>query len=223
LRCAPAAAVAQTLDRLHQAAKADWKFRLRGAPRFLLSRATGHDFMPKDPAALAQTYSSVTREEGRFLYLLACASKACRVVEFGSSFGISTLYLAAAARDRGGHVVSSEIAPHKVARTRESLRAAGVDDVVTVLEGDALQTLRGVEGPIDLLFLDGMKHLYLPVLDLLRDRLRAGAIVVGDNVNFPSARAYTERVRAPENGFTSSTLFGGRMEESCLVRANERA
>jgi predicted O-methyltransferase YrrM len=213
--------VAETLDRLHLAARSDWKYRLPIAPRYALSRLTGYDFMPNNPAALSRLYSSVTRDEGLLLYLLVCIGKARRIVEFGCSFGISTLYLASAARDCGGSLVTTEIESHKVAQTKANLNAAGLNNVVTVLEGDALQTLRGIQGRIDLLFLDGMKHLYLPVLELLRDQLRAGSVIVADNVDVPAARAYAQYIRAPANGFTSSTLFKGRMEVSCLGGISE--
>lgn len=211
--------IADALERLHLAAHGDWKRRIAIAPRYILSRFTGHDFMGRGNAALSRTYASVTREEGRFLYVLAHASKARQIVEFGCSFGISTLYLASAARDCGGSVVTTEIEPAKVVKVRESLSATGLADVVTLLEGDALQTLRAFQGSIDLLFLDGMKHLYLPVLELLRNQLKGGSIIVADNVDMPSARPYVEHVRAPASGFASSTLFGGRMEVSCLGRA----
>jgi predicted O-methyltransferase YrrM len=181
-----------------------------------MSRFTGHDFMGRGNTALSRTYASITREEGPFLYVLALASKARQIVEFGCSFGISTLYLASAARDYGGSVVTTEIDPAKVAGVRENLSAAGLADVVTVLEGDALQTLSSFECSIDLLFLDGMKHLYLPVLELLRNQLRRGSIIVADNVDMPSAHPYVEHVRALGSGFASSTLFGGRMEVSCF-------
>jgi predicted O-methyltransferase YrrM len=153
-------------------------------------------------------------EEGRFLYLIARANNAKRIVEFGCSFGISTVYLAAAARENRGSVLTTEFEPMKVAGARENLSSAGLADVVTVLEGNALETLQNIEGPIDLLFLDGMKHLYLSVLELLRQRLRLGAVILADNVDMPSARPYANVVRSPRSGFVSSTLFGGRMELS---------
>jgi predicted O-methyltransferase YrrM len=211
--------IADTLARLHRAARGDWKHRIGVAPRYILSRSTGRDFMAANARALSRTYASVTRQEGQFLYVLAHARKARQIVEFGCSYGVSTLYLAAAARDCGGRVVTTEIDPGKIAGTRENLNAAGLAESVTVLEGDALQTLASFQSSIDLLFLDGAKHLYLPVLELLRGRLSDGAIVVADNVDMPSARRYVEHVRAPASGLASSTLFGGRMELSCCARS----
>jgi hypothetical protein len=104
----------------------------------------------------------VSRETGTLLYMLARSSGARTIVEFGTSFGISTLHLAAALRDNGGgRLITSEFEPSKVARARENLTAGGLIDLVEIREGDALQTL-AVDLPetIDLLLLDGAKALY---------------------------------------------------------------
>lgn len=211
--------VASTLARLHLQARGDWRQRVLVSPRWILSRLTGRDFMKHTARALRDTYSSVTSAEGRFLYLLARGCGAKNIVEFGCSYGISTTYLAAAALENRGNVVTTEIEPTKIVGARENLRSAGLAKVVTFLEGDALQTLKGKEGPIDLLFLDGMKPLYLPVLHLVHRRLRAGSLILADNVDMPSARPYAEFVRSSREGFVSSSLFGGRLELSLLVRA----
>jgi len=154
-------------------------------------------------------YISVPREEGEFLYLTARALRAQRVVEFGTSFGISTIYLGAAVRDNGGGiVVGTELEPGKHERAVANLREAGLDDVAEVRLGDALETLREVPEPVDLVFLDGWKDLYLPVLKLLEPRLRPGAVVLADNIHtFRKAlRPYVEYVQSGENGFESTTL-----------------
>ena len=104
---------------------------------------------------------AVSRETGTLLYMLARGCRARAIVEFGTSFGLSTLHLAAALRDNGGgHLITSEFEPSKVARARENLAVGGVVDLVEIREGDALQTL-SVDLPeaIDLLVLDGAKAL----------------------------------------------------------------
>ena len=83
----------------------------------------------------------VSRTTGKLLYLLARSIRARTIVEFGTSFGISTLHLAAALRDNGGgRLVGSEFEPSKILRARENLAAGGLSDLVEVREGDALQT-----------------------------------------------------------------------------------
>ena len=107
------------------------------------------------------------------------------LVEFGTSFGISTLHLAAALRDNGGgQLIGSEFEPSKAARARENLAAANLSDLVDIREGDALETFaRDLPKPIDLVLLDGAKDLYPSILSLLEGRLRVGALIVADNAD----------------------------------------
>src|ERR1700749_3182445 len=104
--------------------------------------------------------------------MLARAAKARTIVEFGTSFGISTLHLAAALTDKGGgRPIRTGVEPSKVARARENLAAAGLSDLVEIREGDALETLaRDLPEAIDLVLLDGAKPLYSPILSLLEGR-----------------------------------------------------
>ena len=150
----------------------------------------------------------VSREAGRFLYAVARSISAKRIVEFGTSFGVSTIYFAAAMKDNGnGTVIGSELEESKVAKANRHLAEAGLSQFADVRPGDALQTLRGT-GLIDLLFLDGWKLLYLDVLKLLIPALRQGAVVLADDVTlFPDdLAAYLDYVRHPANGFVTATL-----------------
>jgi predicted O-methyltransferase YrrM len=135
--------------------------------------------------------------------MLARGCGARNIVGFGSSFGISTLHLAAALRDNGGgRLVTSEFEASKVARARENLGAGGLIDLVEIHEGDALQTLaRDLPECIDLVLLDGAESLYPEVLDLVEDHLKPGAFLVADNADY--CPEYLERVRAPANGYLS--------------------
>lgn len=162
---------------------------------------------------LKDLWLPVSRETGRLLYLLARSTRATRIVEFGTSFGISTLHLAAAVRDNGGgRVVTSEFEPSKVARAREHLAAGGVLDLVEIRAGDALQTLAtGLPEQIDLVLLDGAKALYGDVLDLVEPHLRSGALIVADNADF--SPDYVARVRSPDSGYLS-VPFGEDVELS---------
>jgi predicted O-methyltransferase YrrM len=205
--------VAHVLDGLHRAARGDWRHTMKVLPYFLFSKATGRSFMRMiTPSMLKGAYIPVSRQDGRLLFALARGTGARRVVEFGASFGISTVYLAAAVRaNGGGRVISTEIEPSKCRAAQASIRQAGLDDVATVLEGDARQTLEDVELPVDLVFLDGWKDLYLSVLELLTPKLRKGAVVVADNVNLADTRPYLAHVRNNAE-FVSALLPGGRME-----------
>jgi len=156
---------------------------------------------------------AVSRETGTLLYMLARGARARTIVEFGTSFAISTLHLAAALRDNGGgRLITTEFEPSKVARARDHLTAGGVMDLVEIRVGDALKTL-SVDLPesIDLLLLDGAKGLYPDVLALVESRLRPGAYVIADNAEF--SPEYLARVRSPANGYLS-TPFGGDVELS---------
>jgi predicted O-methyltransferase YrrM len=162
---------------------------------------------------LNDLWLSVSRETGALLYMLARGSKARTIVEFGTSFGISTLHLAAALRDNGGgHLNTSEFEPSKVARARLNLTKGRLVDLVEIRQGDALKTLSfDLPETIDLLLLDGAKSLYPEILSLVESRLRPGAYIVADNADY--SPEYLERVRSPASGYMS-TPFAGDVELS---------
>jgi predicted O-methyltransferase YrrM len=168
--------------------------------------------------AVKDAHLAVSRPTGTLLYMLARATRARHVVEFGASFGISTLHLAAALRDHGGGVLlTTEMEPSKAAIARQNVAAAGFDDLVEVREGDALETLaRDVPAPIDLVLLDGAKVLYPAILTLLEPSLRAGALLVADNADM--SPDYLARVRSADAGYLS-VPFGDDVEVSMRIAA----
>ncbi len=146
---------------------------------------------------------AVSEQTGKLLYMLARSCRARTIVEFGTSFGISTLHLAAALRDNGGgRLITCEFEPSKVARARKNLEDGGLVDLVEFREGDALQTL-GADLPetIDLLLLDGAKSLYAQILGLVESRLRSGALIVADDSDY--CPEYMARVCSPAEGYMS--------------------
>lgn len=162
---------------------------------------------------LKDLWLPVSPETGVLLYMLARNAKAGNIIEFGTSFGISTLHLAAALRDNGGgRLITTEFEPSKVAQARQHLEEGGLAELVEIREGDALKTL-AVDLPdsIDLLLLDGAKALYTDILALVETRLRPGALVVADNADF--SPDYLAHVRAPANGYLS-VPFGEDVELS---------
>lgn len=145
----------------------------------------------------------VSRDTGKLLYMLARATGARSIVEFGTSFGLSTLHLAAALRDNGGGLlITSEFEPSKIAIAKANLADGALIDLVEFREGDALETLaRDLPATVDLLLLDGAKSLYLDILDLVEGRLRSGAIIIADNADH--CPDYLEYVGDPANGYLS--------------------
>lgn len=165
--------------------------------------------------AMRHAYSAVPPDFGRLLYAQARAVRARTVVEFGTSFGISTIHLAAAVRDNGGgRVITTEFIPEKAERAKKNLETAGLADLVEFRVGDALQTLTVPTGEIDLLFLDGAKNLYLDVLRCLEPALRSGAIVASDNTDHEGVEVFLDYLRNPANGYTTSAIFTLRDAEA---------
>lgn len=166
---------------------------------------------------------ALDRDKARLCYLLCRASGAKRVVEVGTSFGVSTIYLAAAVRENmdwsgaPGTVIGTEWEPAKVEAARNNLDAAGLADVVEIREGDVRQTLKDVGGPIDFALMDIWVPMARPALELLMPQLRRGTIVVADNVTSfrHEYRDYLALVRDPAGGFQSTTLpYKGGVELS---------
>ena len=206
-------AVQKVLDRLFEDAKRDDEVRSPGGDGFSYESASAQERAD----ALADIYMPISAAGGALLYSLIRAARPTTVVEFGTSYGISTIYLAAAVADNGiGQVLTTELSTTKIAAAQANLEEAGVAAPVTILAGDALTTLADIPGPIGLLLLDGWKDLCLPVLRLLEDRLAPGALVVADDSSFPSMSDYLAYVRNPTNGYvTTSFPVEDGMEISC--------
>lgn len=169
--------------------------------------------------AAAEIYMPISAAGGELLYSLVRAVRPATVVEFGMSYGISTLYLAAAVRDNGaGRVVTTELSKEKIAAARRTFAETGLDDVITVLEGDARDSLAGLDAPADFVLLDGWKDLCLPVLKLLEPRLAPGTLVVADDSSFASMQPYLAYVRQVANGYRSVAFpVEDGMEISCRL------
>ena len=194
--------VRPVLDRLFMAAEGDASRRARMESR----HPDGFSGAREKADAYEDVYIPVSPEGGRLLYALIRASRPSTVVEFGASFGISTIHLAAAVQDNGaGRVISTELSANKVTQARANLAEADLSDQVTILEGDARQTLADLDGPVEFVLLDGWKDLYLPVLHLLEPRLPPGALVIADDTISLAAEMadYLAYVRDPANGYPS--------------------
>ena len=144
---------------------------------------------------------SVGREAGILLYLLTTGAQSRRILELGTSYGYSTVWLAAAARATGGKVLSLELRDYKIEYARQALTRAGLSTRVEFHQGDCLETLKTLSGPFDFVLLDVWKDLYLPCFELVHPKLAPGGIIAADNMLLPEivrpqAEAYRKRVRA---------------------------
>jgi predicted O-methyltransferase YrrM len=193
--------VHQLLDRLHKEAARDDE---REQALTFTRGAADHTSALRRAEERESLYMPISEPAGRLLYALTRATAPALVVEFGMSYGISTLYLAAAVSDAGrGRVLTTELSSSKVAATRRTLREAGLDGVVEIREGDALRTLADLEPEIGILLLDGWKDLCLPVLAMLEPRLAPGALVLADDTDQDAMTDYLTYVRDPANGYES--------------------
>jgi predicted O-methyltransferase YrrM len=188
--------VAQTLARLHAKANWDWLVFARALPSVLWGWMKGRSAMDSAKPYLKDAYIPIDADQGRALYAMARAARAKTIVEFGTSFGISAIYLAAAARDNGGRFVGTELEPHKAAKAREHIAQA------------------------DLLLLDGWKDLCLPILKQLEPRIPFGGVVLCDDISGfkRTLKPYLDYVRDTPDKYVSQLLpLGDGLEYSILV------
>jgi predicted O-methyltransferase YrrM len=182
---------------------------------------------------LSDKLVALDREKADFCYQVCRALGAKRVVEAGTSFGVSTLFLAAAVRDnvRGASsgkdvgekrvVIGTEYEREKAKAARANFAEAGLSDFIELREGDLRKTLIDVEAPVDFMLIDIWTPMARPALELIAPRLRDGAVVIADNTaQFPDAYAdYFEFINEPANRFRTMTLpFEGGLEFT--VRCN---
>jgi predicted O-methyltransferase YrrM len=160
---------------------------------------------------------ALDRDKGEFCYQLCRALRATRVVEAGTSFGVSTLYLAAAVRDNqveNGVVIGTEHEPKKAEVARANFKEAGLSEFIELREGDLCETLKDVGGPVDFMLID-IWDVALPALERVSPSLRQGAVVVCDNttVDIGEYRDYFEFVNDPKNQLRTMTVpFAGGFE-----------
>jgi predicted O-methyltransferase YrrM len=171
---------------------------------------------------LSDKMVALDRDKALFCYLLCRSLRATRVVEAGTSFGVSTLYLAAAVRDNqveNGVVIGTEYEPRKVEIARANFKEAGLSEFIDLREGDLRQTLQDVGGPVDFMLVD-IWEVALPALELVSSSLRPGAIVACDNTAVDAAeyRDYFEFIYNPRNRFRTMTVpFEGGFELTVRV------
>ena len=135
-----------------------------------------------------RTSLNTTPGDAMMLRILVEGIGAKRGVEVGTASGFGAINMGIAFERTGGHLWTHDIDPKAVATTQENLKKVGLENVVTCVEGDALQTLQNIQGPVDFVFIDALKRDYFKYFKILEPKLKVGAIVVADNV-IKSAKA----------------------------------
>ncbi len=190
--------VQSTLNRMHGEASREGLTIAKGLTKGI--------FRKLKPLDMSEAYLAISSGQGRFLYDLLVKRNAKNIVEFGTSFGISTMYLGAAAAVTGGKVITSEILPKKCRIAEQNFKEAGLEDVIEVREGDALETLATVPDGIDLLLLDGWNDLYLPLLKILEPKFKKGTLIYTDNASFLSARPFLKYIKSKPEIYSTRRL-----------------
>lgn len=196
-------------ERLHEQGRRESRLFLAYRPIYYVQRwVFGRDGIPWD--FLRDRLIPLHPDKCTLAYVLCRSLNAQRVVEFGTSFGVLTIYLAAAVRENGhtgsrGVVIGTEIEPTKVIAARENLAEAGLADFVEIREGDPTETLKDIGGAADFLLMDSWTDYARSIIEVMAPQLRLGAIVMADNVPRTPRRYrdYVEYVRDPSNGFRS--------------------
>ena len=151
--------------------------------RAVLQRLEQEDAEERERGVPApQRSRAVARTTGQFLFGLVVPQWDCEVLEVGASRGYSSLWLAAGVRYFGGHLTSLENDPAKVAAWRANIAEAGLEESADLIEGDASETIPGIEDVFDIVFLDAEKEDYERLFRAARQKVEPGALVIADNV-----------------------------------------
>jgi predicted O-methyltransferase YrrM len=178
--------ITNTLNELFNDSKYDLVKMAKGAAKSM--------FRPMQPSDFKDAYLSISKEQGADLVELITANNLKNIVEFGTSFGISTLFLAQGILETGGKIISTELIESKAQKAIENFKKAGVNNLIEVRTGDAMKTLKNHEEPIDLLLLDGWKDLYLPLFNMLEPNFHANTIIYVDNANMSDSQVFLNTV-----------------------------
>ena len=192
--------VTTTLTELFNDSRNDKFKMIKGAVRSV--------FRPMQPSDFEEAYLSISEEQGLYLKEFIIKQNLKHIVEFGTSFGISTLFLAQGVIETGGHISTTELLESKAKKAVENFKKAGVDHLIDVKVGNAMETLKNHDQPIDLLLLDGWKDLYHPLFRMLEPNFHKGTFIYVDNANFSESKIFLNTI-AVENKYHIKYMFGG--------------
>ncbi|WP_400078260.1 O-methyltransferase [Winogradskyella sp. R77965] len=194
--------VEKTLDVLYNDAKKDFIRIGRG----LIKSA----FRPMQPIDFKHAYLPISKEQGETIRQLILDNNCKTIVEFGTSFGISTIYLADAARKNDGNVVTTELLENKAKQASQNIEDAGLTDYVDLRIGDAMETLKDYDKPIDFLFLDGWKDLYLPLFRLLESCFHKNTLIYADNMDMTGTQDYANYILKKKDKYVTQDIHNGK-------------
>lgn len=190
------------LNALFQDAKRDYLRMFKSAAKSVMG-----EFKPEN---FKDVYLSISREQGEGLQELIEKYGLKNMVEFGTSFGISTLFLAKGALTTGGSIITTELLESKAKKAEENFERAGVGELIEVRVGDAMETLKGHNEPIDLLLLDGWKDLYYPLFKMLEPNFHQGSFIYVDNADMNETKRFLSKIEATKE-YQLQTLHGHKV------------
>jgi len=167
-------------------------------------------FRSVQPADFENAYLPISKSQGTYLRQLIVDNDCKHVVEFGTSFGISTIYLADGVRKTGGKVISTELLESKAAIALKNISEVQLEGHVEIRVGDAMETLGNYEATIDFLFLDGWKDLYLPLFQQLESNFKSGTLIYADNVDMQGTEDYTQYVFSNNKKYNSKLMHDAK-------------
>lgn len=147
-------------------------------------------FSPIKPESFKEAYLSISKEQGDDLKQLIIKNNLKNIIEFGTSFGISTLFLAQGVTETNGQIITTELLESKAQKAIENFKKAGANEYIEVRIGNAMETLKNHTKPIDLLVLDGWKDLYLPLFQMLEPNFHAKTFIYVDNAKMEEVKAF---------------------------------
>ncbi|MEM6801869.1 MAG: class I SAM-dependent methyltransferase, partial [Bacteroidota bacterium] len=186
------------LAKLYKAAlKQGWSIFFHFLPKVFQFFGKGIDWKTEKASFYDDKYVPIHPAQGNFLYMQARAVQAKNILEFGTSYGISTIYLALAARENGGKVITTEYLPHKVEIAKQNFQDADLTDYIEIRQGDAMETLKDLDMELDFVLLDGWPDMVYPIFKLIEPNLKKGALIAVDDVEgfTPSMQDYLDYVR----------------------------
>lgn len=178
--------IQNTITELYRDSENDYKRIIKGFAKSI--------FKPMRPADFKDAYLAISRAQGRELVQLIVKRNIKQIVEFGTSFGISTLFLAEGVAQTQGNIITTELIPSKAQKAIENFEHARVNHLIEVRVGDAMNTLKDYHESIDLLLLDGWKDLYLPLFQMLESNFHTNTIIYVDNADMSESKVLLNNV-----------------------------